>query len=356
VRSEHEFLTHSDSIVSDLGEKRLLREVVKPLLPTIADGIGAGDDAAVVPFPAGCRLVVSSDKIPGDLLAIQFGLMTAREHGRYLVAVSVSDIAAMGATPLGVLLTLALTPDFSVEYLRELIAGAVEAGESWGAPILGGDTGSATAICLSSAAFGYVSAERALTRGGACVGDLVAVSGPVGAFGAALAYFAAKSDGAAPPLAAEIVEGLRQRLVQPAPRVDLAARLLDRGWCTACMDITDGLGQSLAEIGEASGIGFEIDAASVPVHSLATAVAEAMGLDPYELAFSIGLDLELLVTVSPDHVDDARRCGLIPFGSVHAGRTIEFERVGHPTSGLPGRGWEHFSGNVRDFVARTRSL
>jgi thiamine-monophosphate kinase len=348
-------LTRSDLTVSDLGEKRLLREVVKPLLPTIAGGIGAGDDAAVVPFPTDCRLVVSSDKIPGDLLAIQFGLMTAREHGRYLVAVSVSDIAAMGATPLGVLLTLALTPDFPVDYLRELIAGAVAAGDTWGAPILGGDTGSATATCLSSAAFGYVPAERALTRGGAHVGDVVAVSGPVGAFGAALAYFAAKADGTAPRLTAETVEGLRQRLVQPAPRVDIATRLLAGDWCTACMDVTDGLGQSLTEIGEASGVGFDIVASSVPVHPLAIAVAEAMDLDPYDLAFSIGLDLEMLVTVSSGHVDAARDCGLIPFGSVNAGRAIKFQRSGHAESGLPGRGWEHFSGSARDFIARTRS-
>ncbi len=146
----------SDLTVGDLGEKRFLREIVKPLLPAVQDGIGAGDDAAVIPFPAGSRLVFSSDKLPEDLLAVEFGVMTPFEHGRYLVAAAVSDIGAMGAEPLGVLLTLALPNDFRVDYVRELVMGAVAGGEEWDAPVLGGDTGWGTSPCLSCAAVGHL--------------------------------------------------------------------------------------------------------------------------------------------------------------------------------------------------------
>ena len=337
----------------DLGEKRLVREVLKPLLPAVVDGVGAGDDAAVVPFPAGARLVASSDKIPEDLLAVEFGLMSPTEQGRYLVAVSVSDIAAMGASPLGTLLTLALTDDYLVEDLRELVAGAVAAGREWGAPVLGGDTGSGSAVCMSSSSFGYITGDRTLTRSDAVPGDLIAVSGPLGGFGAALAYFAARIDGTAPKLSPEVSEGLRRCLVYPTPRVDLAPRLISGDWCHACMDITDGLGQSLRELSEASDIGFQISAESIPINPLALTVSDALNLDLYELVFGIGLDLELLVTIGSDGVDDARDCGVMAFGEVQVEKKIVIERNGTKT-GVPGRGWEHFGGNVREYLSHRR--
>jgi thiamine-monophosphate kinase len=117
------------------------------------------------------------------------------------------------------------------------------------------------------------------------------------------------------------------------------------------MDITDGLGQSLKELGEASDVGFEIDAKSVPVDPLAVEVSKALSLDLDELVFGIGLDLELLVTVPRDRVGDARGCGLTTFGHVRAERGITVDRDGHVT-GIPGRGWEHFGGDVREYVSK----
>jgi thiamine-monophosphate kinase len=181
---------------------------------------------------------------------------------------------------------------------------------------------------------------------------VLALSGPVGAFGAGLAYFELRARGQAPELPAASVERLRERLVRPVPRVSLGPKLAATAACTAAMDITDGLGQSLRELAEASGVCLEIDADAVPVHPLAESLSASVGLDPYEVAFGIGLDLELLLAVSS--ADAARELGLIPFGRVSEGSGIRFTRDGTSIEGVPGAGWEHFGGDARHRIARTK--
>jgi thiamine-monophosphate kinase len=118
------------------------------------------------------------------------------------------------------------------------------------------------------------------------------------------------------------------------------------------MDITDGLGQSLTELSEASQIGFDIDVEALPLHPLTWEVSKAIGVDPYEIAFGIGLDLELLVTFKADRLREAESVGLTAFGSARAGFT-QVRAGGRPAqAGVPGRGWEHFGGDASDFVAR----
>lgn len=87
--------------VRDLGEKRIIAEIIRPLCGKTVVPIGIGDDAAMLAVPAGKNVVVSTDKIPEDLLAIQLGLMDVYHHGRYLATVNISDIAAMGGDPAG---------------------------------------------------------------------------------------------------------------------------------------------------------------------------------------------------------------------------------------------------------------
>jgi thiamine-monophosphate kinase len=179
----------------------------------------------------------------------------------------------------------------------------------------------------------------------------VALSGAIGGFGAALAFFDARTRGAAPQLSAASVSGLRELLVLPEPAIELGPALAACGWCTACMDVTDGLGQSLAEIAEASGVGLDIDADAVPIHPLALEVCDAMGLDRFDVAFGIGLDLKLLVTIAAGEEDRATERGLIPFGRAREAPGLSFHRDGRSEVRLPGRGWQHFGGDARSHIA-----
>ena len=136
------------AIVSDWGEKRIIREIIGPICNSPAIEIEVGDDAAVLNFPAGQQIVISCDKIPEDLLALQLGLMDPFSHGRYLATVNLSDIAAMGGQPLGLLCTLAIPDTFELEYLRAFVEGFAAGGAEWSTPVVGGDTGWASSVCF----------------------------------------------------------------------------------------------------------------------------------------------------------------------------------------------------------------
>lgn len=332
--------------VSELGEKRIIRDLVKPIFRYSRAAAGVGDDAAVLSFPAGEQLVISTDKIPEDLLSIQLGLMNARDHGRYLAMVNISDIAAMGAKPLGLLCTVAIPNNFDLQYLEEFFAGFGEGGEEWNVPVVGGDTGWGSAVCMSASAFGSIEPGLALLRSGADVGDTIFVSGLIGGFGTALAYFVvAKQHGMRVDADSEL--WLKRRLIRPEARVATGRMLALSRQCTSCMDITDGVGQSLRELSEASNARLNISVKDLPLHPSTFAVAEFLGRPVEHLVFGIGLDLELV-------------------GSYKRGKSLpsELHPIGLVVPGSPGvfltdngiykelnvPGWQHFAGSAMEIA------
>jgi thiamine-monophosphate kinase len=338
------------AIVADLGEKRIIREIIRPACQNPSVEVGVGDDAAIVDFRPGRRLVISTDKIPEDLLAIQLGLMDAFHHGRYLATVNISDIAAMGAQPLGLLCTLALPNTFEVEYLKSFMKGFVAGGAEWNVPVVGGDTGWGSSVCVSAAAFGAIEPGYALIRSGAKVGDRIFVSGDIGGFGAALAYFiVARPKGLH---LSEVEERwLRDRLIRPVARVDVGRTLVASGLCTSCIDVTDGVGQSLREIAEASRVCLQVDFESLPVHEITSRVANMLGCGLEKIVFGIGLDLELLGTVAAQQ-SSSLPTGLRYFGKVIHGEPGVVINYGTRKGTLPVAGWQHFTGSAMDVVRR----
>ena len=133
-------------------------------------------------------------------------------------------------------------------------------------------------------------------RNGAKAGDRIFVSGTIGGFGAALAYFVVgRSRGLRLPEDEE--KWLRDRLIHPVARVNVGRALLASQLCTSCIDITDGVGQSLREIAEASSVVMKVDFDTLPVHPVTRKVASMIGCDLERIVFGIGLDLELLGTM-----------------------------------------------------------
>jgi thiamine-monophosphate kinase len=267
--------------LGELGELGLLAELERRGL---AEGIE--HDAAVVE-----GLVVTQDALV-DGVHFRFDLLDWRELGARAAAVNLSDLAASGADPLALLVTLGLPRETELEDVLELYAGLNERG----VPVRGGDTTRADRVVLSVTALGR--ADRVPGRAGARPGDAVVVTGPLGAAGAAF------REGRLPPVPDRVEEG--KRLARVA---------------TAMLDLSDGLGRDAGHIAHRSGVRLAIELDRVPL---------ASGAERDDIGF--GEDYELLAA-TPDPL------GFPVIGRVEEGAGVELTLRGEPYELA---GWEHF--------------
>jgi thiamine-monophosphate kinase len=268
--------------VDDVGEFGLLAELERRGL---AQGIE--HDAAVVE-----GLVVTQDALV-EGVHFRFDLLSWRELGFRAAAVNVSDLAASGAEPVALIVSLGLPGGAAVGDVIELYEGLAEAG----VPVRGGDTTRADGVYLSVTALGR--AERVPGRAGARPGDLVVVTGPLGGAGAAFRA---------------------GRLLRPPVRVAEGRRLA--AIATAMLDLSDGLAPDAGHLAERSGCRLAIELERVPL---------AEGAAVADLGF--GEDYELLAT-TPDAL------GFAVIGRVEEGEGVSLTLDGEPT---PLSGWDHFA-------------
>ncbi len=303
------------------GEFDLIRELLARW-GTRARGIG--DDAAIIDVPPGERLVVSTDSAV-EGVHFRRSWLTAREIGYRAAAAALSDLAAMAATPLGVLVAIALPDEWRTE-LDGLADGIGEAVELCGAPILGGDLTRGGELSITLTVLG--SAVAPLTRSGAQVGDRLLVTGRLG--GPARAIDA---------LAADRVPDAewRSRLAHPVPRIREARWLAQRG-ATAGLDISDGLVADARHLAAASGVHLVLDLDRVP---------HVAGCDGLAAAAS-GEEYELLVTLPPSAaIHDFEQLFHLPLtevGRVDSTDGAGVETVYRDERVAPPRGYNHFSG------------
>jgi thiamine-monophosphate kinase len=273
-----------------LGEFDLIKAYFAPLA-TAPDAFALTDDAALFTVPAGEAAAVTTDAM---VEGVHFFSDDAGESvGWKLLAVNLSDLAAMGASPLGYTLDLALPAGRPHAWVKAFADGLRACQEAFGTSLLGGDTVATTGpLTIAVTAFGSVPPSQALRRGGAQVGDAVWVSGTIG--DAALAVRLRKGwVPPGPPLGQADAAALSERLDRPAPRLPLGQRL--RGLARAAIDVSDGLAADLAHICETSGVAAEIRLADIPLSPVARALLAAdaglasaivAGGDDYELLFT----------------------------------------------------------------------
>ena len=254
---------------------------------------GIGDDAAVMALPLGARLVSCIDTlVQGRHFSADWAEVNklAFAIGYKAVAVNVSDLAAMGATPHSILLALALPERLANEqWLTEFAKGLFHACQSFGVTLIGGDTTRNDTLILSVSAQGLLAANTpAVYRSGAQVGDKVYVSGTLGDAAYALQHL----DNA-------IGTELAHRLHMPTPRVQLGAALANSG-ATAMIDISDGLYQDLGHICQQSGVSMRLNLEHLPTSKPLSSVdlperllCQLAGGDDYELAFTLPAHIEL---------------------------------------------------------------
>ncbi|MHA1176812.1 thiamine-phosphate kinase [Psychrobacter faecalis] len=253
---------------------------------------GIGDDAAVMSLPVGARLVSCIDTlVQGRHFSADWNDVNqlAFQIGYKAVAVNVSDVAAMGATPHSILLALALPERLANEqWLTEFAKGLFHACQLFGVTLIGGDTTRSDNLVLSVSAQGLLDASTpAVYRSGAQVGDKIYVSGTLGDAAYALQH----------PNTAVGIE-LAHRLHMPTPRIALGAAVAKIG-ATSMIDISDGLYQDLGHICEQSAVGIRVHLEQLPTSKALSSVdlserllCQLAGGDDYELAFTLPAHIE----------------------------------------------------------------
>lgn len=323
-------------------------------------GVSAGDDCAVVDLHGDLSLVFGSDYVRGPKFALfERGLLDHYDLGYYLVAANISDIAAMGAQPVGVLTVVRYPPDLDDEDFAAVMRGARDAATAFGCDIVGGDTGSAERLILSASAFGICAKGAALTRDGAGDGDVLFVTGELGTPAAAVAYL---GDGADPrKLPETVLTELLRPWRRPEPRVPQGCWLSSERIASSCQDISDGLRATLSELSKSSDVGFVVNEEAVPVSRSVQHVAEALALDPLALALSASVDFELAFTVPATRADRCRGefatrgWPLFEIGRVVDAPGIWLARPDGSRVDLPGMEWRHQEGDIASLLRQGSS-
>lgn len=325
--------------LSDIGERAAIE-----ILSRIYDRgqpIGLGHDCGVVEWGED-YLVVTTDVVNAKT-HIPPGA-TAPQVGWYATAVNLSDIAAAGARPLGFVAALSMPSSTDVEFLRGLAQGMEECVREFGIAVLGGDTKEADALSIAGTAFGRVRKDRILLRTGARPGDLIVVTGDLGRGGYAMKVLGESS--------AARTEALNQ-LLRPYPRIRDGIIFSESGAVTSCMDLSDGLGASLAQMSAMTKLSYQIDEALLPLYRGLSSLPPAQAK---ELALYYGGDYELLATAKPDAVQTLlakysqdrlqERHRLTVIGKVAAsGGNVLITKAGKEP--LLNRGWEHFRSSAK---------
>jgi thiamine-monophosphate kinase len=288
---------------------------------------GLLDDAAIMQPPPGRELVLTVDQmlegvhfLPGDAPDL---------IARKLLRRNLSDLAAMGAVPLGYLLTTALTARVDEAWLAAFASGLAADQAAFGLSLFGGDSSSSVGlICLSATLIGHVAPGAAWPRGGAKAGDAIWVTGTIG--DAALGLRARLGKLGDP------TGVLTQRSMLPSPRVGLKLA----GIVNAAIDVSDGLVQDLGHMARGAGLSAVVRAGMVPTS------AAAAGPEHVEARLTGGDDYELLLAVPPGLGDALKAaCGVVPvtkIGVFQAGEGVHILGDDGTVMDFAKAGWQHF--------------
>ena len=342
--------------LSTLGEFGLISRIAAGV--STADGVvtGIGDDAAVTAFTPGMQLLTSTDMLLEDV-HFRRAWHDPYRLGRKSLAVSISDIAAMGAIPRWALLSLAIPGDLPLDFIDDFTKGFLSMAAEHGVTLIGGDTCSSRAgLVLSVTIMGEQLPDLILRRSGAQSGDEIWVTGTLG--DAALGLKLLDFGSAQPPglaLApscslggAEWHEHLISRLLDPAPRVIAGLALAESGLASSMIDISDGILADFGHIAEQSGGGGCIRLQDLPLSAEFLRSTEMSDEFPYQLPLSGGEDYELCFTASPLNrekiIECMKKCGVeaTPVGIVTSLPGVAVIHADGSPHALQNKGFNHF--------------
>jgi thiamine-monophosphate kinase len=311
--------------VADLGEFGVIDRITADRFQPEPTLLGPGDDAAVVAAPDG-RVVATVDTL---VQGVHFRLdwSAPEQVGRKAVAANLADIAAMGAVPTALLLSLACPATTGAEVLDGLAAGIWDAAAEAGVGVVGGDTVSADTLVVSITALGDLEGRAPVTRAGARQGDVVAVCGQLGWSAAGMEVL---RRGFRSPLAMVAAH----RTPRPPWREGPVAA---RAGATSMIDTSDGLLADLGHVASASQVRIDVSSTLLPVAAKLREVASALGGNPLDWALTGGEDHALVATFPDEDAvpPDWTVCGRVRPGS---GVSVDADRWG----GAGDPGWRHW--------------
>ncbi len=311
------------STVSQVGEFGLIGRVTSGRAQAPGTLLGPGDDAAVLAAPDG-RVVATTDVLVENV-HFRLDWSTPRQVGRKSVAVNLSDIAAMGAVPTGILVGLGCAPDVATSVVDELAAGMWEEVQQVGAGLVGGDMVTAPALTISVTALGDLQGREPVTRAGARPGDVVAVAGRLGWAAAGLAVL---GRGFRSPVAVVGAQRVPEPPYAAGPQAATAG-------ATSMVDTSDGLLADLGHVAEASQVAVDLRTDLLEVPQRLSEVASALGADARHWVLTGGEDQALAATFPSESSvpEEWRIIGTVSEGS---GVTVDGEVYEGPT------GWQHW--------------
>ncbi len=262
-------------------------------------GADGRDDAAILGVTGDVDLVVASDYVRGPKFRLyELGLLAPYDLGYYLAIANLSDIAAMGAQPLGLLTVIRYPPDMAEAEFLEVVSGIRDACSACSTQNIGGDIGTAERLILSGTAIGIASKSSSLLRSGVSPGDRLFITRPTGRAGAALSYFSQR-ESLGQRLSHEDEAALLLSWRRPSARLAEGSALAQSA--SASIDTSDGLHAAVSELAARSGVGFRITREAVPIDPVVQRYAEVVGTDALSITFSGSVDFELAFTV-PDRL------------------------------------------------------
>lgn len=284
---------------------------------------GIGDDASVIAETGDRDLVVTTDLLVEGIDFIR-NATPARLLGHKALAVSLSDIASMGARPFGSFVSIGMPREtWDTKFKNDFFEGLLALADQFGVTLAGGDVSETkTGIVIDSVVLGEVASGAAVLRSGARTGDQVFVTGTLGAAAAGVkliekgARISGKSEvesreSARPEGASgsadvrpddDAIQSLLLRQLSPSPRVGWGIVLGEEILATAMIDLSDGLSSDLSHLCKESNVGALIDSALIPLDEDVKHLCGRRALDPLALALHGGEDFELLFTVSPENI------------------------------------------------------
>ena len=298
--------------VSDIGEKQLVNYILSKSDSIIAD------DTAISEFKdtnliSTCDMLIESKHFPEEMSYFQMGFKA--------VTVNVSDLAAMGADPLGFLLSIALPKDLTVDSFKQIIEGVIDACDYYNIPLIGGDTNEASEIIISGTALGLC--DSPMMKNTAKNGDLICITGDVGL--AALG-FNLKGDNI-----------YTNKSLKPYARLN-EGKLIKKAGATSATDITDGLAYELYEM-KPNSLGFMIYEEKFEISDEFKGIADNLGLNYLDLILHVGEDFELVFTIDKDNdLDLDYRI----IGEVNTSNRIEITLINGEVKEIENRGYNHY--------------
>jgi thiamine-monophosphate kinase len=331
------------SEIGEFGFIDRIREVCDISVREVIKGIG--DDCAVFRAPSGRVMLFTTDMLLEDIHFMR-DTITSYQLGRKVIAVNLSDIAAMGGRPLVALISLGIPIQTEVEEIQELYRGMRDICTGYGLDIAGGDTvASPDKLVINASVIGEARENEVLYRSGARPGDKLFLTGSVGDSSAGLKIL--QHEIRSPE---SIGTHFIKALNEPKPLVEIGRFIATSGLATAMIDLSDGLLSDLGHICTESGVGAMISAPTIPLSPELKLLAGGAGFNPLELALSGGEDYQLLFTVPEKKAQGVEKLfkerGISPpslIGEIVQERGIRMRKHDGSSEELRPKGFNHFS-------------